>query len=135
MFTHTLALNPNSLIAHRQMGLFLIATGRTPADAEAALAHYRAALAIRPADAEIMSNIGTVLLRLARPAAAVDYLQQAAALRPNAVTIHYNLALALSAANRPAQAAEEFRQVLRLSPDFADTNRRLTQATAATDPL
>jgi tetratricopeptide (TPR) repeat protein len=130
LFGHTLAVNPDSMIAHRQLG-FVMLLGEDPAEADDAIAHYRASLRLHPDDGGALSNLGLLLTRQHRPGEAVEIFQRATILRPREAPIHYNLGNALVAAGRFDDAVTAYAHAIQLSPTFFDSNMRLADAMAA----
>jgi len=73
-WTRTLALTENNYVAHDTLGQFLASQGRT----EEAVAHFRAALAIRPDDLPANLNLGTYEHGRGNLPAAIDRYQMVA---------------------------------------------------------
>jgi tetratricopeptide (TPR) repeat protein len=130
LFRHTLAVNPNSMIAHRQLG-FVMLLGEAPDEAEEAIAHYRASLKLFPEDGGALSNLGLLLTRQHRPAEAVEVFRTATMIRPKEAPIHYNLGNALVAAGRYDEAVVAYAHAIEIAPGFFDSNMRLADAMAA----
>jgi len=84
-----------------------------------ALAHYDAALAIRPDDAETLSNRGNVLKDLDRVADALASYQRAIEAEPEFADAHYNRAILLNKLKRFEEALSSYGTVLSLRPDDA----------------
>ena len=66
----------------------------TSGDYGSALARYEEAVRQNPQDAESLSNLGQVLVRMQRTAEAVPYFERAAALSPKSWAYRFNLARA-----------------------------------------
>jgi tetratricopeptide (TPR) repeat protein len=130
LFGHTLAVNPNSMIAHRQLG-FVMLLGEDPAEADEAIAHYRASLKLFPEDGGALSNLGLLLTRQHRPAEAVEVFRTATMLRPRDAPIHYNLGNALVAAGRYDEAVAAYAHAIQIAPGFFESNMRLADEMAA----
>jgi predicted TPR repeat methyltransferase len=98
---------------HRR-GDQLAAAGRLDEAAEA----YRAAVAHRPDDPELRTNLGNVLLGLGRPVEAVAVYREVLATGFEHPLVHYNLGTALRALGENLAALAAFRAALVLAPDF-----------------
>jgi len=91
-------------------------------DFDGALQQYQAALDRNPQDAESLSNMGQVLVRLGRPEEALPYFEKAIALIPNRWAYRFNLARALSVLGRWDESVANYRQAQELFPnDYATT--------------
>ena len=73
-----------------------------------ALARYRAALAEKPADPELMGNVGQILVAMNRPAEAVPFLEKAVEAEPFAIIARFDLAVAYARSGKPREAAEHY---------------------------
>lgn len=82
-----------------------------------AVAVYRAALARNPDDAETLSNLGQVLVRLNRIDEAIPLFQRAIQLTPNRWAYHFNLARAHGLLERWNEAVAEYEAAERLFPN------------------
>jgi tetratricopeptide (TPR) repeat protein len=85
---------------------------------EDALAAYRAALALRPDDAEAASLTGLLLAQAGRSADALPLLERAVGLDPGQVGLRFNLAEGYRHAREPDRALAALREVLALEPRF-----------------
>ncbi len=115
LYETTLARNPACWMAHNNLGNALVDAGR----ADEAIAHFEAALKLRPDFAPGESNLGDQLTRIGRAAEAIPHLERAIQLQPNYAEAHNNLGVALIATGRAAEAIAEFRAALRFNPDYA----------------
>jgi Flp pilus assembly protein TadD len=77
---------------------------------DAAVAHYRAALAARPGDAVLLDNLGTALLKQGKIAEAVACYREALAREPDFAEVHFHLGAVLS---QNGQIAEGFAHYMR----------------------
>jgi len=101
---------------------FLDAAGKgtvayTAGDYESSLARYEEAARQNPQDAESLSNLGQVLVRMQRTAEAIPYFERATTLNPNRWAYRFNLARALSLLQRWDEAIAAYRQAQTLFPD------------------
>ena len=85
---------------------------------EDALAAYRAALALRPDDAEASSLTGLALAQAGRPGEALPLLERAVELDPGQAGLRFNLAEGYVLARDTERALAALRDVLVLKPNF-----------------
>jgi predicted Zn-dependent protease len=85
----------------------------TPGDLGQALDHYRAALAERPADAELLGNVGQILVAMNRSADAVPFLEQAVAAEPFSIVARFDLAVAYGRSGKLSEAVEQYEALVR----------------------
>ena len=86
-------------------------------DYATSLAQFQVAIEKNPQDADSLSNLGQVLVRLNRPADAIPYLQRAVAIAPDRWAYQFNLARALGLMGRMAESIQTYRQAQALFPD------------------
>jgi Flp pilus assembly protein TadD len=79
-----------------------------PGDLGHALDHYRAALEGRPADPELLDNVGQILVAMNRPAEAVPFLQQAVEAEPSNMTARFDLAVSQTRSGQLNEAVDEY---------------------------
>jgi Flp pilus assembly protein TadD len=84
-----------------------------PGDLDLALEHYRAALAEKPADPELLANIGQILVAMNKPAEAVPFLEQAVAAEPFSIVARFDLGVAYGRSGRLKEAAELYGGMVR----------------------
>jgi Tfp pilus assembly protein PilF len=97
-------------------------------DAKSAIAHYRAAIAIKPDSTAAHDNLGYVLIRTGDYAGAIDQFRRTIRIDPNCVEAYDNWGTALSAEGQPAAAAEHFEKSLKIDPDNHDARLNLALA-------
>jgi Flp pilus assembly protein TadD len=91
-------------------------------DLEGALAQFTAAVERNPQDAEALSNLGQVLVKLGRPGDALPHLEKAASLVPERWEYRFNLARALGVLGRWDEAVQGYQEAQRLFPnDYVTT--------------
>jgi Flp pilus assembly protein TadD len=89
-------------------------------DYASALERYQAAIAKNPEDAEALSNLGQVLVRLGKAEEAVPYFDRAIALIPQRWAYRFNRARALGILGRTREAVNGYRDAQQLFPnDYA----------------
>jgi tetratricopeptide (TPR) repeat protein len=86
-------------------------------DYATALAHYQEAVARNPHDAESLSNLGQVLVRMNRVEQAIPYFQRALAILPDRWSYQFNLARALGLLGRMDESIAAYRRAQQLFPD------------------
>ncbi|MBI3783963.1 MAG: tetratricopeptide repeat protein [Deltaproteobacteria bacterium] len=116
----TLAENPDAVVAHGNLGVELLATGRF---AEA-LEQYEQGLTLDPTDAGLHYGSGSVLARQERFAEAASEYREALRLKPDYAEAHNNLGLALAHLG-DAAARVEYEAALRDDPGFAEAYNNL----------
>jgi tetratricopeptide (TPR) repeat protein len=84
-----------------------------PGDLAEALARYRAALAEKPADPELLGNIGQILIAMNKPAEAVPFLEQAVEAESFSVVARFDLAVAYGRSGKLREALEQYEALAR----------------------
>jgi tetratricopeptide (TPR) repeat protein len=118
LFTRALEVTEGNFVAHNNLGLVLAAS-----DLDAALAHFEAAAAIRPAFFEAELNAGKAHLAKGEVAPARGAFERAVAARPASGEAHLHLALALARGADFERADEELSRALECQPDLAGDAR------------
>src|SRR5437867_1435788 len=126
LWTHALAIDPKSSVAHSNLGSALIAQGK-PAEASE---HFREALRIRPDYADAHSNLGTALAQQGKLSEAVEHYGQALKIKPDFGKAVSNLGSALARQGKLIEASDQFRRALEIMPDNADVHYNLGMALA-----
>jgi tetratricopeptide (TPR) repeat protein len=114
LWRETTHQNPRAWISRVNLGFQLTTVGRF----EEAIAHYRAALELRPGAPEILTNLGGALLQLGRAAEAVPVLEAAVRGNPRMHEAQNALGLALIGTGRRADGRRAYEAALALKPDF-----------------
>ena len=83
-----------------------------PGDLAQALEHYRAALAEKPADAELLGNVGRILVAMNQPADAVPFLEQALQAEPFSIVARFDLAVAYGRSGKLKEAVEQYESLV-----------------------
>jgi len=87
---------------------------------DTAVERYQAAIAKNPDDAEALSNLGQVLVRLGKVEEAIPYFDRAIALIPQRWAYHFNRARALGILGRMDEAVAGYRAAQQIFPnDYA----------------
>ena len=123
---HDIEKDPEDFAAHYNLAAVLQSRGKL----DEAIAHYDAALRIRPQDATVNNALGAAFLAGGHPDQSISYLRTAAQLRPEYFDVHYNLGNALASTGNFQGAEEEFANAVRLKPEDADAHANLGSAYA-----
>jgi protein O-mannosyl-transferase len=147
--------NDNCWLAHNNLGLLLMNTGRTDeamvhflkaleinpnyGDAhynlslllekmertDEAMAHYRKALEFDPNYADAHNNLGHLLMNRGRTDEAMAHFLKALEINPNFGGAHYNLGILLADMGRTDEALAYYQKALALDPNYADAHNNL----------
>lgn len=109
----TAAKNPGSYLAHNDLGIILLNSGR---EAEA-VPKFEKALAIRSDLAETHYNLGVALAEIGRRNDAIVHFETAARLNPDLAEVQNRIGLSFSGGNRFGEAISHYRAALQLKPD------------------
>ena len=124
LWTHALAHDPESWIAHNNLGALRLRQGRW-ADAAA---HLEVAVRQRPAEASAQTNLGDALAHLGRPEEALTHQREAVRLEPDSPAAHFNLANTLAATDRLPEALASYATAMQLAPEAADVRYNYANA-------
>jgi tetratricopeptide (TPR) repeat protein len=111
LWRDTVAKNPQSWMAHHNLGIELSLQGKTGQ----ALIEYQAAVALHPNGDVEQGDLGGALLQEGRSAEALTHLEAAAAINPKLFAVQNNLALAYANEGNLDQAANHFRSALQIT--------------------
>jgi tetratricopeptide (TPR) repeat protein len=131
LYRDTLAKNPDSWMAHNQLGNILVRSGRAPE----ALSEYDTAIRLKPDIAEPHLSRGVALIQSAPPriSEAVEEFQTAVRMDPKWAEAHVDLGNAYTyVTGRLPDAVAEFKSALRLQPDLPEAHNGLGNALGAT---
>jgi len=126
LYQETLARNPDSWLAHNNLGNALLAK---PGRLAGAIAEYRAAARLEPGSEQARTNLGNALAQAGRLPEAIPELEAALRIKPGYAEGHNNLGFAL--AQMPGgldRAIAEYQAALRIDPDFAEAHYNLASA-------
>jgi tetratricopeptide (TPR) repeat protein len=122
LYRETLERNPDSWLAHNNLGNSLLERGRR----DEAMAHFQAALRVKPDYWEAHLSLGNALAEIpGRLPDAITEYQAAIRNEPNSERAHNNLGNALTRAGRLREAVAELQIVLRLEPNYAEAHNNL----------
>jgi tetratricopeptide (TPR) repeat protein len=158
LWRRTLAGNPNSWMAHHNLGVELQDRGQideaieqyqaavalnpghvkaqnnlglclmAKGDLPEAIKHYNAALALKPDFTPALNNLAIALARTGDYDQAVVQLRRASQIEPGSAGMTMNMGNFLMAGGRPNEAVECFRNGVALSPTDVELRRRLAAA-------
>jgi protein O-mannosyl-transferase len=117
LFDHTIRINPDSVLAHNNLGTLLEEKGQW---LEAAY-HYNEVLRIAPENMAGHYNYGRLLARLGKFEMAMAEFEQVLRQEPGIPDAQYSLGLVLLRLNRLEESKAHFFQALSLRPGHPDT--------------
>jgi protein O-mannosyl-transferase len=120
--------NPNSWLAHDNLGVVLAEAGRL----DDATTHYREAIRLNPSYPEAFNNLGNVLARTGQWSEAADAYAGALRARPSFAVAEYNWGSVLNDAGLYHEAGVHFLNALRLQPVYPDATYGLANSLANT---
>jgi tetratricopeptide (TPR) repeat protein len=124
LWRDTLAENPDSWLAHNNLGLLLEHRG----EAVAAEEQYRQALEIDPKDTKARLNLGNALMRQGKAPEAIEQYQEALRIQPDYARAHINLGNVLLLQGDLRDAIGHYEESLRIDPDSAEAHLNLAVA-------
>ena len=119
-----LAIRPDSVEAHSDLGSALANTGQLPA----AATEYEAALRLAPDAAIPHNNLGNVFFQMKLLEQAIREYEAALRIRPDYAEAHNDLGAAFATSGRMDAAIEQFQAALRIEPDYAQARTNLELA-------
>jgi len=126
LWRDTLAKNPESWLAHSNLGQYLLHQGRF----EEALDQYQQSLRINPRDVDSLVSIGNALFGRNRPEEAMEYYNRALQVNPDNPEAHVNLAVILAERGELDAAIAHDRQALTANPKLVKAHANLAVALA-----
>ena len=115
-FRAAIAADPDSALAHNNLGVVLRAQGRLPE----AIGAYREAVRLQPEYADALGNLGSALAHQGRDREAVEHLTRAVRNAPGQPGWHLNLAVVLDRLKERKKAAAHYRRYLELAGSISD---------------
>jgi tetratricopeptide (TPR) repeat protein len=134
LWADTLAKNPRSCLAHNSVGHLLRTRAREtgdPALADAAIAHFRAAVAGDAPCEEAHNNLGASLLERGEIEEGDRHLQRALAIRPDLLSALDNHALVMQGLGRGDEAIAAWQRAIAAQPDYIPVRWNLAHHLAA----
>ena len=120
----TIARNPNSFMAHNNLGSVFLEMGRV----DDAILQFQTTLDLHPDHANAHYNLGNALLQKGRVDEAIAHFQKTLDLQPNYANAHNNLGNVLLQIGRVDEAIVHFQKALDLQPDHANAHNNLGNA-------
>ncbi len=122
LYRTTIARNPQSWMAHNNLGVALAKMDRVPE----AIDEYHAALRIKPDYAEPHNNLATIYSREGRMPEAMAEVREALRIQPDYAEAQVNLGSFLAGTpGRLPDAIAEYQAALRLKPNHAEAHNDL----------
>ena len=121
LWSTTIARNPDSWMAHNNIGITLARQGRT----QEAIDHFNRALELNPHHDEADYNLANALLRLNREDEAVPHYEAALKINPRNTRAHFNLAAVLAHKGRAEEAIVHYNKVLETYPNDPVVHKNL----------
>jgi protein O-mannosyl-transferase len=118
LWTHALALDPNSAIAHSSMATLRFKENRV----EEAMRHARRSVELAPRYSQGHNDVGVGLARTGRLADAANEYQLAMELEPTYDEAVNNLGVVVAQQGNLDSAITLYRRALELNPDYADAH-------------
>jgi tetratricopeptide (TPR) repeat protein len=120
VYRKRIELNPNNLIAHRELGRTYMEQGRHTD----ALAELMAAMLLKPDDADAFTLAGQCYLGMGRYADAADSSSRALALDQTQKAAHYVLGMSLTRLGRQEEGTRALQEFQRLQAEATDAANR-----------
>jgi tetratricopeptide (TPR) repeat protein len=126
LYRDTLARNPDSWVAHNNLGNRLL---EIPGRTDEAIAEFQSALRLKPDYSEAHGGLGSAYRKLpGRLTDAIAEYQIAVRMEPGSAQSRTNLGNALAMAGRVPEAIAELETVVHSNPDSADAHSNLGNA-------
>jgi protein O-mannosyl-transferase len=126
LWTHALACTTGNYIAHNNLGLVLVAQGRS---AEA-FQNFQKAIEINPSFVEAHDNLGVLLAQEGQSAEAIRHFQKAIELQPDCADACNSLGNVLADQGHMPEAITNYQRAVEINPDFAAAHYNLGNALA-----
>jgi protein O-mannosyl-transferase len=126
LWRDTLAHNPDSWMAHDNLGVWLSQSGRF----EEADAQYQTAISLRPNDHIAYYDLGIECAMKGELEKALDYYNASLKISPSYALTHYEMANVLARQGKLDDAIPEYTTALKTYPDFATAHFNLANAFA-----
>jgi protein O-mannosyl-transferase len=126
LFEHTLRGNPDSWMAHNNLGFDLLGQG----EVTGAKKHFEESIRLNPNNPAALVNMGLAAERLGETNDAIHWFEAAIEKQPDYFLAHNALGRTLLMTGRPANAIPQLSQAVRLRPDYAEAYFNLANALA-----
>ncbi len=113
LWRDTLVRNPDSWIAHVNLGVILQAQKKL----DEAIGHYQEVLLLKPDNSKAYCNIANILLFRSQLDEAIEYYLKALQIEPEYIKAHSNLAVALQRQKKFDEAIDHFNKAIELMGD------------------
>lgn len=123
LWRHTIAMNPDSWLAHNNLANLLARTGRL----EESLHHHREALRARPDPEVSHNNLADTLAKHGRTEEAEHHFREALRINPDYALAHLNYGFLQEARGDTAGAKLHYEAALRIWPDYVEAHLSLGQ--------
>ncbi len=120
----TLARNPDSLLAHNDLGDLLHRRGKF----DEAMVQFQKALEIDPNAAQVHNNLGAALLDEGRVDEAIPHLQKALEVMPEMPSINFDLGNAYLRKGQVDDAIARFQVAIKSDPNYLEAHNNLGSA-------
>ena len=121
LWRRTLDKNPQSSLAHNNLGVMLFERG---AHSEA-IAHYQAAVRSDSDNSEAWNNLLAAFIQMGQAREAVEFGLNALRVDPENANAHYNLGIAYAQMSRTDQAIHHYRESIRINPSLEQAHFNL----------
>jgi len=121
LYRDTISKNPHSWMAHYNLGVFLVNSGRF----DEVMPLFSEALRLRPDDADAHYNLGVALEKQGRLEQALAHFSETVRLRPDYADAHYSMAVILARQNKFERAISHYSQALRANPNYVEAHNNL----------
>jgi protein O-mannosyl-transferase len=128
LFEDTLRKNPESYLAHNNLGIMLDLQG----EHEKAIRHFRNAVRLKPGDAGAHNNLGYALQSQGQLDEAISQFREALEIKPEHAMAHYHLGIALQSQGKTDEAFNEYNRALKIDPGNAALQYQVGEALAKT---
>jgi tetratricopeptide (TPR) repeat protein len=121
LYRDTISKNPHSWMAHYNLGVFLLNSGRS----DEVMPLFSEALRLRPDDADAHYNLGVALEKQGRLEEALAHFYETVRLRPDYANAHYSMAVILARQSKFEEAISYYSKALRVNPNYAEAHNNL----------
>ena len=127
-FEKAIALDPNDIESHYNLGLILSETKPDPESLQKALGHFQAAVQLQPRFAEAHFSIGNALYRQGKVDEAILSFRRAIESDPRHARAYNNLASLLGTKGEKDEPLRLYTQAVNIDPNYIEAYRNLAEA-------